>query len=273
MAEQARGLLRAAANLLHYRQAGEEAAREAGALLRARLHADHQIRHKGDIDIVTEVDLASERLIRERLLDRFPEHSFIGEEGGVSRTGSSEYRWIVDPIDGTTNFAHGFPFFCVSIGLEIHGDLAVGVVYDPNRDEMFSAQRGGGATMNGRAIRVTARNDLRQSLLATGFPYEREGFDRALRGFERMSLASLAVRRAGSAALDLCYVACGRLDGYWEFVVKPWDVAAGVLLVEEAGGCVTRINAGTFSVECGEVLASNGAIHARMADGLAGLGT
>ncbi len=246
-----------------------DVARSAGALLRERARSVREIRHKGVIDIVTDVDEASERLIRERILSAFPMHTILGEEGGSVAGTSSRYRWIVDPLDGTTNYAHGFPFYCVSIGLEADGVMEVGAVYDPSRDELFFARRGRGATLNGEPMQVSTNDELGSSLLATGFPYDRSLFKRALDGFETLCLKSLAVRRAGSAALDLCYVACGRLDAYWEFTVMPWDVAAGSLLVSEAGGSVTRVDGGRFRVEQGEVLSSNGRVHDAMLDALA----
>lgn len=245
-----------------------EAARRAGALLRDRLGTVLQVRHKGVVDLVTDVDDESERLVRGMIQAAFPSHSILGEEGGATVGGDARFRWIVDPLDGTTNYAHGFPFFCVSIGLEVEGELGLGVVYDPTRDELFLGRRGQGATLNDRPLAVSPEPELGQALLATGFPYDRRLLPRALAGFEWMSLQSRAVRRAGSAALDLCYVACGRFDGYWEYEVMPWDMAAGALLVQEAGGRVTMVDGSPFSVECGEVLASNGALHAVMVEAL-----
>jgi myo-inositol-1(or 4)-monophosphatase len=223
------------------------------------------------VDIVTDVDLQSEREVCDTLLAAFPTHAVLGEEGG-SRAGTDpRYRWIVDPLDGTTNYAHGFPFFCVSIGLEVDGELALGVAYAPSLDELFVAEVGRGATLNDRPIRVSGIDDLTQALLATGFPYDHGQFARALKSFGVVSLRSQAVRRAGSAVLDLCYVACGRLDGYWEHAVKPWDVAAGALIVREAGGGVTATDGSTFDVESGQILASNGLLHPALAATLAGL--
>lgn len=249
-----------------------DAAYRAGALLRQHLTMVREIRHKGTIDIVTDADVKSEALIRETILSSFPTHSILGEEGGDVEGSEPEWRWIVDPLDGTTNYAHGFPFFCVSIALEVAGQLEVGVIYDPTLDELFVATRGGGTTLNGRRVRVSERDDLEACLLATGFPYDRVLFPSALRAFETLSLRCQAVRRAGSAALDMAYVACGRFDGYWELVVRPWDVAAGALLVLEAGGFVTKLNQTAFTPVCGQVLASNGAVHAAMVEGLAASG-
>jgi myo-inositol-1(or 4)-monophosphatase len=205
------------------------------------------------------------------LLSAFPTHSILGEEGGARVGSDPRYRWIVDPLDGTTNYAHGFPFFCVSIGLEVEGRLVLGVAYAPSLDELFVGEAGQGATLNGRPIQVSAIDDLEQALLATGFPYDRADFARALRSFEAISLQSQAVRRAGSAVLDLCYVACGRLDGYWEHAVKPWDVAAGALIVLEAGGTVTGADGSPFDVEAGHLLATNRRLHAPLGAALTGL--
>jgi len=207
----------------------------------------------------------------ETLRSAFPTHSILGEEGGARGGRDPRYRWIVDPLDGTTNYAHGFPFFCVSIGLEVEGRLVLGVAYAPSLDELFVAEAGRGATLNGRPIQVSSIDDLGQGLLATGFPYDRAEFSRALRSFEVISLQSQAVRRAGSAVLDLCYVACGRLDGYWEHTIKPWDVAAGAVIVLEAGGTVTGADGSAFDVEGGHMLATNGLLHAPLAAALAGL--
>jgi myo-inositol-1(or 4)-monophosphatase len=242
------------------RQVGLEAARAAGDILRQRIDSIREVRHKGLVDIVTDVDLQSEHEVCSLILDAFPSHSILGEEGG-SRAGDPRYRWIVDPLDGTTNYAHGFPFFCVSIGFEVDGQLQLGVVYAPSLQELFIGERGHGATLNGQPISVSAVDMLTNALLATGFPYEREDFPRALKSFEAVSLASQAVRRAGSAALDLCYVACGRLDGYWEHRVKAWDLAGGALIVAEAGGQLSRTDGSSFDVDANQVLASNQLLH------------
>jgi myo-inositol-1(or 4)-monophosphatase len=230
-----------------------------------------EVRHKSAVDIVTDVDLQSEQEVCATLLAAFPTHSVLGEEGGARVGTDPRYRWIVDPIDGTTNYAHGFPFFCVSIGFEVEGKLTLGVAYAPSLDELFVAEAGRGATVNGRPIQVSATSELTQALLSTGFPYDRREFARALKSFELMSMRSQAVRRAGSAVLDLCYVACGRLDGYWEHQVKPWDMAAGVLVVLEAGGTVTATDGSAFSVDRGPVLATNGLLHPTLTAALAGI--
>jgi myo-inositol-1(or 4)-monophosphatase len=254
------------------REVAISAARNSGQILRERVDSIREVRLKSSaVDLVTDVDVQSEKQVVSTLLGAFPSHSVIGEEGGARPGSEAQFRWFVDPLDGTTNYAHGFPFFCVSIGLEVGGKLALGVVYSPSLDELFVAEAGCGATMNGRAIKVSANAELRQCLLATGFPYDRTLFPRALKSFESLSMQCQAVRRAGSAALDLCYVACGRLDGYWEHRVQPWDLAAGALMVTEAGGRVSRTDATAFDVEAGQVLSSNGAIHDAIAASLAAI--
>ncbi|HEY3057396.1 MAG TPA: inositol monophosphatase family protein [Chloroflexota bacterium] len=248
------------------------AAKASGQILRERVDSIREVRtKKSPVDLVTDVDVASEQQVLATLLDAFPAHSVVGEESGT-RTGSDpRFRWFVDPLDGTTNYAHGFPFYCVSIGLEVDGALALGVVYSPSLEELFVAEAGRGATLNGRPIRVSSIANLGDGLLATGFPYERAEFPKALKSFEVMSMHCQAVRRAGSAALDLCYVACGRLDGFWEHRVQPWDLAAGALIVTEAGGQVSTTDGGPFDVEAGQVMASNGTVHREMTETLAGV--
>ena len=272
--------------MTHYLPEVEAIAREAGALLMGYF-ADHvTIEYKGDVDLVTEADRASEKMIVERLRSRWPEHGIVGEEGARSGP-DADYRWYVDPLDGTTNFAHGFPVFCVSIGLarkatptsahrlrsgqsspalvedpgENDEQLEVGVLYDPTRDEMFSAERGHGATLNGKPIQVSKTKHLAQSILGTGFPSHKRHKNPNIHFYHQITLRSHGLRRAGSAALDLANVACGRYDGFWEFNLNPWDTAAGVLLVQEAGGCVTRFDGSPFRLDSREVLATNGLIH------------
>ena len=229
-----------------------------------------EVRHKGAVDIVTDVDVESEQLVCSMLLREFPLHTVVGEEGGA-RLGSDErFRWYVDPLDGTTNYAHGFPFFCVSIGLEVDGELALGVVYAPCLDELFVAQLGHGASLNGESISVSSVVELNLGLLATGFPYDRTLFPKALKSFELLSMRSQAVRRVGSAALELCYVACGRLDGFWEHVVMPWDLAAGAVMVVEAGGRISTTEGAPWYVDAGQILASNSIMHADLVRALAG---
>src|ERR1700737_5844 len=250
----------------------EGIARQAGAMLRGYFEKGVATEYKGDVDIVTEADRASEALSVEKLKAAFPGHGIYGEEG--TRQGmESEYRWYVDPVDGTTNFAHGFPAFCVILGLEQRpaglapdedGVMVAGVIYDPLRDEMFSAERGKGAWLNGRPIRVSKTATLQESLTATGFPSQKRHTSPNIHFYQQITLRSHGVRRAGSAGLDLAYVACGRLDGFWEFNLNPWDTSAGVLLVEEAGGSVTHFDGGKFTLDSREVLATNGLIKKEM---------
>jgi len=246
-----------------------EAARSAGKLLREELGGTRRIHHKGIINIVTEMDQRSEALIIGRLLEAFPDHAVLAEEGGVT-VGRSEYRWHIDPLDGTTNYAHGLPLFAVSIALERAGVVELGVAYDPNLDECFVAERGKGATLNGEPIQVSNCTTLDQSLLVTGFPYDiRTTTETNLPEYATLSLRAQAVRRLGSAVLDLCYVACGRLDGFWELALGPWDMAAGGLIVLEAGGRVTNVLGGPWRLQGPGVLASNGHIHEAVLEGLA----
>ena len=247
----------------------EGIARQAGGLLRGFYEKGVATEYKGDVDLVTEADRASEKLIGERLLAAFPEHGIYGEEGTRDRL-ESEYRWYIDPLDGTTNFAHQFPAFCVSMGLErrpaglapdADGEMVAGVIYDPLRDEMFSAERGRGAWLNGRRLHVSKTKSLGESLTATGFPSQKRHASPNIHLYQQVTLRSHGVRRAGSAALDLAYVAAGRLDGFWEFNLNPWDTSAGVLLVEEAGGKLSHFDGGTFTLDSREVLATNGLIH------------
>jgi myo-inositol-1(or 4)-monophosphatase len=218
------------------------------------------VEYKGEADLVTVADRKSELLIRERLCERWPSFDILGEEGGLQDTGS-DYRWYVDPLDGTTNFAHGFPVFCVSMGLEYKGERIAGVVYDPTRDELFAAERGGGAFLNQQPIRVSKVAKLAECLVATGFPSHKRHKNPNIFFYHQITLHTHGVRRAGSAALDLCYVACGRLDGFWEFNLNPWDTAAGVLMVQEAGGKVSDFKGGPFQLDSRETLASNGLVH------------
>jgi myo-inositol-1(or 4)-monophosphatase len=243
-----------------------QTARDAGQILLERFGRALQVSNKGDIDLVTEADVAAERLIVERIRSYYPRHAILAEESGETLTasGQSEWRWIVDPLDGTTNYAHGYPCFCVSIALERAGKIEIGVIYDPTRDELFAAERGQGATLNGRSIRVTETEDLNRALLCTGFPYNvRERGDFA-RHFYHFIMHAQGVRRDGSAALDMASVACGRFDGFWEEGLNPWDVAAGVLLIEEAGGRVSRYDGSRFDIYTPPILASNGLVHEAM---------
>ena len=243
-----------------------QTAREAGGVLIDRL-GRARISTKGDIDLVTEADLAAEKLIIERIRSHYPRHAILAEESGASvevDAGKSDWKWIIDPLDGTTNYAHGYPCFCVSIAVERAGQIELGVVYDPTRDELFAAERGQGATLNERPIRVSTIADLNSAMLCTGFPYNvRERPDFA-REFINFTMTAQAVRRDGSAALDLAYLACGRFDGFWEDGLNAWDIAAGLILIEEAGGRVTDFCGAPLSIYTPKVLATNGLVHEAM---------
>ncbi|MBA2379968.1 MAG: inositol monophosphatase [Blastocatellia bacterium] len=243
-----------------------ETARDAGRILLEKFGRIDTVTKKGDINLVTEADLASEALIIERIKSHFPRHSILAEEAGnaVVIGGEGGHKWIIDPLDGTTNYAHGYPCFCVTIALENDGEIVLGVTYDPTRDELFTAEKGKGAALNGKPMRVSSTDILGNSLLVTGFPYDikqREDFARHL---TELLLNSRGVRRDGSAALDMAYVACGRFDGFWEEGLNPWDVAAGKILIEEAGGTVTYYDGSQFSIYRPPVCASNGLIHSEM---------
>ncbi len=237
----------------------QEMAREAGALLLSYF-GKVAIEYKGDVDLVTAADRSSEELIVSRIRKQWPEHDLVGEEGSRRETGS-EFRWYIDPLDGTTNFAHGYPVFCVSIALEYRQERIAGVVFDPSRNEMFVAGKGAGARLNDQRIHVSKTSRLAESLLATGFPSHKRHKNPNIHFYHQITLRSHGIRRAGSAALDLCYVACGRYDAFWEFNLSSWDTAAGVLLAQEAGGRVTNFSAGPFSIDSREVLASNTLLH------------
>ncbi len=244
-----------------YLAVATEAALRAGAIQRAKYGAKLEIWHKGEIDLVTDVDRASEDAILATIRARFPDHDFVTEETFIERTGS-RFVWFIDPLDGTTNFAHGYPFFCTSIALAVDGELVAGAVYDPIKDELFTAERGGGAHLNGRRLRVSASSELLSALLTTGFPYDfRIDVSSSLRLFNRFMSRARAIRRDGAAALDLSYLAAGRIDGFWEERLKPWDVLAGALLVQEAGGRITRFDGSPLALRADETLASNGALH------------
>src|ERR1044072_4930218 len=238
-----------------------QTAREAGAILIDRMGRALQVSNKGAIDLVTEADLASEKLIIERIKSHYPRHAILAEESGdtdgVDRSGKSDWKWIIDPLDGTTNYAHGYPCFCVSIALERAGAIEIGVIYDPTRDEMFAAERGQGATLNGRRIRVSKVDELNSAMLCTGFPYNVRDRPNFARDLPKFTMESQAVRRDGAAAIDLAYIACGRFDGFWEDGLRAWDVAAGLLLIEEAGGRVTNFSGGKLDIYTPKVLASN----------------
>src|SRR5271167_1731142 len=237
-----------------------EIAREAGVLLMDYFRQHVKVEYKGEADLVTIADRKSETLIRERIAQHWPTHDILGEEEGLLDTGS-DYRWYVDPLDGTTNFAHGFPVFCVSLGLDYKGKRIAGVIYDPTRDELFAAEQGSGAYLNQRRIHVSKTANLAECLVATGFPSHKRHKNPNIFFYHHITLRTHGVRRAGSAALDLCYVASGRLDGFWEFNLNPWDTAAGVLIVEEAGGKISNFHGGSFELNSRETVATNGHVH------------
>jgi myo-inositol-1(or 4)-monophosphatase len=243
-----------------------EAVSRAGALQSARFGSNVHIEKKGRIDLVTEIDLEVERMFRALIAARFPDHDVLAEEMGETSTGAS-HRWVFDPLDGTTNYAHGIPIFCSAVALEIDGVPSVAAVYDPNRNEMFSAQRGAGAWLNGAPLRVSAATALVDSVLVTGFPYdirEPERMREILTLFAGFLGQARAVRRLGSAAIDLCWVAAGRMEGFWEVALKPWDIMGGALIVSEAGGRVTNLDGSSWDAYVGNVLASNGHVHDEM---------
>jgi myo-inositol-1(or 4)-monophosphatase len=240
-----------------------EAVLKAGDIMMGFIETGFEVSKKGKIDLVTEADVAVERMFRAMIAERFPDHTILAEEFGQEEASrGASHCWVFDPIDGTTNYAHGLPIFCASLALEIDGRGELGAVYDPTRKELFVAERGGGAFLNGRPLRVSEEGDLESSLLVTGFPYDVQKRIPELVGLfgEYMSHAR-AVRRLGSAALDLCYVAAGRFDGFWELDLKPWDMAAGVIIVEEAGGKISDLAGNEFSSRQRQMLATNGKIH------------
>lgn len=255
-------------SLEEYLQIALTAARAAGAIQLRNQGTNLEIDSKSnESDLVTRTDTECEAEIRRIVLAQFPDHAFLGEEGGTS--GSSRHRWIVDPLDGTVNYAHGFPFFCVSVALEIDGQVVVGVVFDANRNETFTAIRSEGARLNGTPIRVSsvASLDGGRTMLATGFPYDKTEALRMLDAFKRFLDYGLPIRRPGAAALDLCYIACGRLDGFYESKLNAWDCAAANLIIQEAGGTVTNFRGEVYSYEAEKkLIASNGQIHAAMVE-------
>jgi myo-inositol-1(or 4)-monophosphatase len=239
----------------------------AGEVMMSRFGGDFRVDKKGAIDLVTEVDVAIEKRFRALIAERFPDHAILAEELGGSQSVPPGPCWVFDPIDGTTNFAHGMPIFCASVALEVGGDLRIGAVYDPTRKELFTAERGKGAFLNGRRIEVSQAATLVDAMLVTGFPYDvHERVEEIVGLFGRFVGKARAVRRLGSAAIDLCYVAAGRMDGFWESDLKPWDIAGGSLIVMEAGGTVTNMAGEPFSSRGRHVLASNGKIHQAMLD-------
>jgi myo-inositol-1(or 4)-monophosphatase len=243
-----------------------EAAKEAGRIQRERFGEDLKIEHKGEINLVTEVDYQCEKAIIDIIKRDYPEHEILTEEAGTVKAPSkSRYKWIIDPLDGTTNYAHTYPCFCASVGLEIDGEIVAGAVYNPMLDELFTGIKGEGAYLNGKRLMVSKVADIGESLLATGFPYDiRHSKENNLNHFCNFAVRAQAIRRPGSAVLDLSYLAAGRFDGFWELKLNPWDMAASSLIVKEAGGMITDFKGGEFSIYKGEMLASNGLIHQEM---------
>jgi myo-inositol-1(or 4)-monophosphatase len=256
---------------IHAMSAAVAAARNAGAILRDQAKSGFGVERKTSIvNLVTDADRAAEQAIVEQLLAAFPTYGVLAEERGEAGRMESGCRWIIDPLDGTTNFAHGFPCYSISIALEQQGTCVLGVVLDPIRDELFTAKAGQGAWLNGQAIRVSSVAALDDALLATGFAYDiRETVDNNLNHFSRFALRAQGIRRTGSAALDLCYVAAGRLDGYWEVKLSPWDSAAGTVILREAGGLITHFDGSPYSIYGKDLVASNGSLHPAMLQVLA----
>jgi myo-inositol-1(or 4)-monophosphatase len=248
-----------------YLETSVEIAREAGALLSKYFERRVTFELKGEHDLVTEADRASEQLVIERLSSHFPSHSIVAEEGG-GHIGSSEYCWYVDPLDGTTNFAHGFPMYNITMALEQSGELIAGVIFDPEHNELFTAERGSGAYLNNRRIRVSKVNRLENTLVATGFPSRKRHENVNIHFYYQLAMLTHGVRRAGSAALDLAYVASGRLDGFWEFGLNPWDMAAGILLITEAGGKCSDMKGGPVTLRGPHLVADNGLVHQQILD-------
>lgn len=246
-----------------YKHAAIEAALKAGSTIKRSVGRIASISYKGIDNIVTDVDKKSEAIIITHIRRSFPDHAILSEES-APRGGISQYKWIIDPLDGTTNFAHAFPFFSVSIALEKTGEIIMGVVFDPMRDELFYAEKDAGAFLNRRRIFVSKTRKLSQGFLSTGFSYGNKEKGKNVRHFRNLLMKSLAIRRPGSAALDLCYVACGRFDGFWEMNLFPWDSAAGVVIVREAGGLVTRFDGSRFTPYDKDILASNSHIHSQI---------
>lgn len=252
--------------MLQWKSFAVDLARKSGLLLKDKFNHTHEIEYKGDINIVTEADKMSESLIIESIRREYPRHGILSEES-PSISGTEKLRWIIDPLDGTTNYAHGYPVFCVSIALEKEDQVILGVIYDPMRDDMFVAVHNEGVFLNERKMTASSEENISRSLLATGFPYDiRDSKENNLSYFNSMALSVQAIRRAGAAALDLAYLAAGRFDGFWELKLKPWDTSAGCLMVEEAGGKVTDLFGKTWNITSPHLLASNGLIHQQMMD-------
>ena len=253
------------------RSVAVEASTAGGRMLLNFAKAGFTVQHKNPIDLVTDADHAAEQCIIDHIRQHFPTHHTLAEERGADAHVPSRYRWIIDPLDGTTNFAHGFPVYAISIGVECDGQVIIGVVYDPSRDELFTAEAGHGAYLNGNLISVSQTPRLGEALTVTGFAYDiRDTPNNNLDYFVRFALKAQGVRRTGSAALDLCYVAAGRFDGFWEIKLNPWDMAAGTLIVREAGGHVTDLRGNAHSIYQPELVASNGRIHDEMLEVIRG---
>ena len=247
-----------------FKKVAINAALKAGGYIRKNIGRAKDVHYKGEINIVTDIDKKAENIIINTIKHAYPSHNFLAEEGTYAKK-DSKFTWVIDPLDGTTNFLHGFPVFCVSIALEHKGKPLVGVVYDPTRNELFYAEKGRGAFLNKKKVHVSGIANIKRALLATGFAYNvKSAKDDNISRFARFIKASQAVRRAGSAALDLCYIASGRFDGFWELGLHPWDAAAALLIVQEAGGKVTRFDGSKYSIYDKEILASNSKIHSQM---------
>jgi myo-inositol-1(or 4)-monophosphatase len=257
-------------HLQSYLDFAKSTAVEAGGILKKRFNSRHRVEYKGRIDPVTEADVKAEEFITDRITRQFPDHTILAEEGSGSGE-QAEFRWVIDPLDGTVNYAHGFPVYCVSIALEHNGELVIGAVYDPERDELFHGARGLGSRVNRERLQVANESNLERALLATGFGYNiKTASPNNLGYFARMAKKAQGIRRAGSAAIDLCWLAAGRLDGYWELYLHPWDTAAAVIFVEEAGGKVTRMDGRPYSIFDDNVLAANAKLHRAMKRALSG---
>lgn len=253
-------------NFLPFLKTAEQAALEAGRMLRENMDAERRVEFKGDVNIVTDFDKKAQGMIVERIKSEYPDHDFLGEENLDEDEGGG-FLWLIDPIDGTTNFLHRFPMFCVSVALKYRDEIVVGAVYDPMREEMFTASKGGRACLNRKKISVSHVKELGQAMLSTGFPYDiRETRINNIDHFINFITRAQAIRRGGSAALDLCYVACGRFDGFWELKLSPWDHAAASLILMEAGGRMSDFRNGPFHVFLKQTLGSNGLIHEQMVE-------
>lgn len=253
-----------------FRKVAVEAAVKAGTFVRKNVGRVKKVHYKGEINVVTDIDKKAEALIVSTIRRHYPEHDFLAEEGTYPEK-YSDYTWVIDPLDGTTNFLHSFPFYCVSVALAYKGRILAGAVYDPTREELFFAEKGKGAFLNKKRIHVSKIRNMKKALLATGFAYDiREAANNNIDNFEKFLKSAQAVRRAGSAAIDMCYVACGRFDGFWEMGLHPWDTAAALLITEEAGGKVTRMDGTKYNIHDTDTLASNLKIHAQMVRILSG---